>query len=122
MNLKPELENEFREVTPYFKSFKSDKKMHTTWRSRLLAESWYKHATGKTFQEEMAEKEAEIEAAKAIEIEAAKATAKAAAKDEKVKTILSMQSKTDFSAEKIADILSYDLAFVQETLANHSKD
>ena len=107
MNLKPELENEFREETPYFESFKSDKKMHTTWRTRLLAESWYRHATGKTFQEELAEKEAEKEA----EMEA-----------EKVKNILSMKSKTDFSAEKIADILSCDLAFVQETLANQSKE
>ena len=107
MNLKPVLENEFREVTPYFESFKSDKKMHTTWRTRLLAESWYKHATGKTFQEELAEKNAEI-------VEAA---AKAAA--EKVKNILSMHSKTDFSAEKIADILGCDLALVQATLVTH---
>ena len=107
MNLKPVLENEFREVTPYFESFKSNKKMHTTWRTRLLAESWYKHATGKTFQEELADELAEKEA----EMEA-----------EKVKPVLSNHSKTDFSAEKIADILSYDLAFVQETLANHNKD
>ena len=104
MDLPPNLENEFQAATPYFESFKSDTKMHTTWRSRLMAENWYKHATGKTFTEtlaELSEKEAEKEA-------------------EKVKTVLSMRDKTDFSTEKIADILGYDLAFVEATLAKHN--
>ena len=101
MDLPPNLENEFRAATPYFESFKSSTKMHTTWRTRLMAESLYKHATGKSFAEtlaELAEKEAEKEA-------------------EKIKTVLSMCDKTDFSTEKIADILGYDLAFVEATLA-----
>ena len=78
--------------------------MHTTWRTRTLAETLYKRATGKTVEEtlaELAEKEAEKEA-------------------EKVKIVLSMRDKTDFSTEKIADILGYDLAFVEATLAKHN--
>ena len=104
MDLPPNLENEFQATTLYFESFKSDTKMHTTWRTRTLAETLYKRATGKTFAEtlaELAEKEAEKEA-------------------EKVKTVLSMRDKTDFSVEKIADILGYDLAFVVATLAKHN--
>ena len=71
--------------------------MYTTWRSRQMANDWAKHATGKTFDEI----EAEL-----VEIKA-----------EKIKTVLSISDKTDFSAEKIADVLGYDLAFVKTTLA-----
>ena len=99
MDLPPNLENEFQAATAYFESFKSDNKMHTTWRSRLMAENWYKYATGKTFTETINEKEAQREA-------------------ERVRSVLSMRDKTDFSTEKIADILGYDLAFVEATLAN----
>ena len=34
------------------------------------------------------------------------------------KSVLSRMDKTDFSTEKIADLLGYDLAFVEATLAN----
>ena len=108
MDLPPNLENEFQATTLYFESFKSDTKMHTTWRTRTLAETLYKRATGKTVEEtlaELAEREAEREAEK---------------KAEKVKTVLSMRDKTDFSTEKIADILGYDLAFVEATLAKYN--
>ena len=115
MHLKPEMENEFRASTPYFESFKSDTKMYTTWRSRQMANDWAKHATGKTFDE------LEAELAKSKEAEAQKEEAlaeKEAEKEaEKVKTVLSISDKTDFSAEKIADVLGYDLAFVKTTLA-----
>ena len=37
MGLKPELENEFRDETPYFQQFKSEQKMYTTWRTRLYS-------------------------------------------------------------------------------------
>ena len=97
MHLKPEMENEFRASTPYFESFKSDTKMYTTWRSRQMANDWAKHASGKTFDE----LEAELAESKA----------------EKIKTVLSISDKTDFSAEKIADVLGYDLDFVKTTLA-----
>ncbi len=49
MDLPLNFENEFQAITPYFKSFKSDTKMHTTWRTRTLAETLYKRATAKTF-------------------------------------------------------------------------
>ena len=111
MHLKPEIENEFRASTPYFESFKSDTKMHTTWRSRQMANDWAKHASGKTFDE------LEAELAKSKEAEAQKEEALAQKEAEKVKTVLSISDKTDFSAEKIADLLDYDLAFVKTTLA-----
>ena len=96
-----------------------DTKMHTTWRSRQMANDWAKHATGKTFDEieaELAEIKAEKEA-----VLAQKQTTLAEKEAEKIKIVLSISDKTDFSAEKIADVLGYDLAFVKTTLAAKGK-
>ena len=117
MGLKPNLENEFQATTPYFQQFKSEEKMYTTWRTRNMAESLYKHATGKTFKEELAEKDAILAEKDAILTEKdAILTEKDAILTEKdavlAEAILAMHREAKFSAEKIANILELELAYV----------
>ena len=107
MGLKPDLENEFQAQTPYFQQFKSEEKMYTTWRTRNMAESLYKHATGKTFKEELAERDAILTEKDAI------LTEKDAALTE---AILAMHREAKFSAGRIANILDLELSYVNNII------
>ena len=86
--------------------------MYTTWRTRLMAESWYKHATGKTFQEEMDEKLAEKEAILKEAILKEAILKEAILKE----AILAMYREAKFSAEKIALILELELPVVNNII------
>ncbi len=76
--------------------------MYITQRSISLLEALYANYTGKSFSETLAGIDAEIEA-------------------EKVNSILQLHKELGLSAEKISSLLSYDLAFVQNTIAENFK-
>ena len=74
--------------------------MYTTWRTRSMADVWYKHATGKTIQEELDEKDAILSQKDAALTEA----------------ILAMHREAKFSAERIANILDLELSYVNNII------
>jgi hypothetical protein len=114
MDLPSELHHLFnQEITMFEQQYPET--IYRTERSMELINIFYKNRTGKTIQEEMADAiadaVAEKEAEKKVEKEA-----------ERKAVILKLTNELQFSAEKIADLMGYDLTFVQETIAEASNE
>ena len=109
MLLYDKLENEFIAKTPYFHTLKEDTMVAT--RGQRLLSKWLNFTLyGKDFEEAISEAISKKEIEKEIEKEAEK---KAEKELERRNTIKKLLDK-DFSPEKIADLLEFDLKFVQK--------
>jgi hypothetical protein len=110
MDLSADLEFDFNERFPIFNEKNADNMNYHPIKTDL-AEAWYAQVHGKTFKQEIeeliAEKEAEKEAEK---------------KAEQRNIILKLHNELSFSAEKIADLMEYDLAFVSQIIADSTNN
>jgi ribosome-interacting GTPase 1 len=103
MLLPPKLEKEFMLEEPFFQQLKSDEMNHSRGKEAIANVMSFK-SLGMTFNEYFKISQAELTAAKE------------AAKEANIKTIHAML-KANFSIEKIADILDFDINYVKELAA-----
>jgi hypothetical protein len=107
MHLSPKMENEFISKSPFYQPINDDTMVKTRGQ-KLLAHMISSSVYAKRFEEILSEKEAETLRLVA-EKEAEKEAEKALERSNTIKKLLA----ENFSPEKIADLLDYDLAFVQ---------
>jgi hypothetical protein len=126
MSLSPAMETRFNDEFPIFKEEKIEA-MQITERHWDLFDAFYKKASGgKSFRATLAQQQAELAeqqvelAKKEAERQAALAEKEAIKEAENAKIVRKLYSELNFSAEKIADLMEYDLAFVQKVIAEVS--
>jgi hypothetical protein len=123
MSLSPAMETRFNDEFPIFKEEKIEA-MQITERHWDLFDAFYKKASGgKSFRATLAQQQAELAeqqvelAKKEAERQAALAEKEAIKEAENAKIVRKLYSELNFSAEKIADLMEYDLAFVQKVIS-----